>query len=360
MHFTNTRYICFTKNAKRWSKVLNCRAPGFLETFWEFYPPPQELRRKASCILCLHRHKNGWHGEPCTISVVPFQIVQPCYLVNVVYKVCILPTSGILPGIFFRGREESIVIPNFYCYANFYVVFDQIVGGEFFDEGSPLSPPPPNLWEKTRLRNCAKERLMMCILYSVFHRTLVIPIAKEFNPDIILVSAGFDAAAGHTPQLGGYEVTAACKLLWIILIVVYRYGAISAVWLAERQSYKDTRGSVTLQSGTWHLIHHFWPIIGPSRKPFECQVDFKVYASENLIRSIENIFSRHYSMITVGLEFVRLAWIKNDFRVKEFVTILSLLRPITSPAVFLAMWGTLFLSTFCGSSVDFVLDYVSI
>lgn len=37
------------------------------------------------------------------------------------------------------------------------------------------------------------------------------PIAKEFDPEIILVSAGFDAATGHSPQLGGYKVTAACK-----------------------------------------------------------------------------------------------------------------------------------------------------
>lgn len=37
------------------------------------------------------------------------------------------------------------------------------------------------------------------------------PIAKEFNPDIVLISAGFDAAAGHPPPLGGYNVSAACK-----------------------------------------------------------------------------------------------------------------------------------------------------
>ncbi len=38
------------------------------------------------------------------------------------------------------------------------------------------------------------------------------PIAKEFNPDIVLVSAGFDAAAGHDAQLGGYHVTSQCTL----------------------------------------------------------------------------------------------------------------------------------------------------
>lgn len=36
------------------------------------------------------------------------------------------------------------------------------------------------------------------------------PIAREFAPDIVLVSAGFDAAAGHPAPLGGYVVSPAC------------------------------------------------------------------------------------------------------------------------------------------------------
>uniref|UniRef100_A0A0L8I9Z6 histone deacetylase n=2 Tax=Octopus bimaculoides TaxID=37653 RepID=A0A0L8I9Z6_OCTBM len=36
------------------------------------------------------------------------------------------------------------------------------------------------------------------------------PIAREFNPEVVLVSAGFDAAAGHSAPLGGYDVSADC------------------------------------------------------------------------------------------------------------------------------------------------------
>ena len=43
------------------------------------------------------------------------------------------------------------------------------------------------------------------------------PIAREFNPDMVLVSAGFDAAIGHPAPLGGYEITPACKQLLHIL-----------------------------------------------------------------------------------------------------------------------------------------------
>ena len=31
-----------------------------------------------------------------------------------------------------------------------------------------------------------------------------------FNPGLILVSAGFDAAEGHPPTIGGYNVSPGC------------------------------------------------------------------------------------------------------------------------------------------------------
>ncbi|MBN3298014.1 HDAC9 deacetylase, partial [Amia calva] len=46
--------------------------------------------------------------------------------------------------------------------------------------------------------------------YLMAFRTVILPIANEFNPDVVLVSAGFDAVEGHDPPLGGYKVTAKC------------------------------------------------------------------------------------------------------------------------------------------------------
>uniref|UniRef100_U3K701 Histone deacetylase n=1 Tax=Ficedula albicollis TaxID=59894 RepID=U3K701_FICAL len=46
--------------------------------------------------------------------------------------------------------------------------------------------------------------------YLAAFRTVVMPIAREFCPDLVLVSAGFDAAEGHPPPLGGYRVSAKC------------------------------------------------------------------------------------------------------------------------------------------------------
>ncbi|XP_029171772.1 LOW QUALITY PROTEIN: histone deacetylase 9 [Nylanderia fulva] len=46
--------------------------------------------------------------------------------------------------------------------------------------------------------------------YLAAFRTIVMPIAKEFDPTIVIVSAGFDAAVGHPAPLGGYKVSPAC------------------------------------------------------------------------------------------------------------------------------------------------------
>ncbi|XP_059812559.1 histone deacetylase 5 isoform X2 [Hypanus sabinus] len=46
--------------------------------------------------------------------------------------------------------------------------------------------------------------------YLTAFRTVVMPIASEFSPDVVLVSAGFDAVEGHPSPLGGYSATAKC------------------------------------------------------------------------------------------------------------------------------------------------------
>ncbi|XP_054653334.1 histone deacetylase 4-like isoform X3 [Dunckerocampus dactyliophorus] len=46
--------------------------------------------------------------------------------------------------------------------------------------------------------------------YLAAFRSVVMPIANEFAPDIVLVSSGFDAVEGHPPPLGGYALTSKC------------------------------------------------------------------------------------------------------------------------------------------------------
>nr|CAB3252143.1 histone deacetylase 9 [Phallusia mammillata] len=46
--------------------------------------------------------------------------------------------------------------------------------------------------------------------YIAVFRTLVMPIAHQFNPDFVFVSCGFSPARGHPPALGGYNVSPKC------------------------------------------------------------------------------------------------------------------------------------------------------
>lgn len=46
--------------------------------------------------------------------------------------------------------------------------------------------------------------------YLAAFRSLVMPIARDFDPELVVVACGFDAAAGHAAPLGGYNVSAAC------------------------------------------------------------------------------------------------------------------------------------------------------
>lgn len=46
--------------------------------------------------------------------------------------------------------------------------------------------------------------------YLAAFRSIVMPIAHSFNPCLVLVACGFDAARGHPFNFGGYELTPAC------------------------------------------------------------------------------------------------------------------------------------------------------
>ncbi|CAG8522961.1 15584_t:CDS:10 [Acaulospora morrowiae] len=43
--------------------------------------------------------------------------------------------------------------------------------------------------------------------YIAAFEYIVLPIARQYNPDLVIVSAGFDAAEGHEDGIGGYKIT---------------------------------------------------------------------------------------------------------------------------------------------------------
>ncbi len=46
--------------------------------------------------------------------------------------------------------------------------------------------------------------------YLAAFRSVVMPVAREYDPELVIVSCGFDAAAGHPHPIGGYLVSTAC------------------------------------------------------------------------------------------------------------------------------------------------------
>ncbi len=47
--------------------------------------------------------------------------------------------------------------------------------------------------------------------YLAAFRSVVMPIAEAYQPQIVLVSCGFDGTEGHPKELGGYKLTPTCK-----------------------------------------------------------------------------------------------------------------------------------------------------
>ena len=62
-------------------------------------------------------------------------------------------------------------------------------------------------WSSYHFRHCCVD----CDIWLCLFRTVVLPIAKDFLPELVLVSAGFDAAMGHPLPLGGYRVSPQCQ-----------------------------------------------------------------------------------------------------------------------------------------------------
>ncbi|KAF8572291.1 hypothetical protein P879_01763 [Paragonimus westermani] len=72
--------------------------------------------------------------------------------------------------------------------------------------------------------------------YLAAFRLIVIPAALEFQPELVLVSAGFDAAPGHPATLGGYDVSPAA-FGWMTRLLCDQRIANSRVVLALEGGY---------------------------------------------------------------------------------------------------------------------------
>lgn len=84
-------------------------------------------------------------------------------------------------------------------------------------------------------------------------RTVVMPIANEFAPDVVLVSSGFDAVEGHPTPLGGYNLSAKCKSG---LRVTQEHGAGGAAVLGIRRQRRWARQASSLVAAEGNSMLH--------------------------------------------------------------------------------------------------------
>ncbi|XP_062975347.1 histone deacetylase 7 isoform X2 [Elgaria multicarinata webbii] len=141
--------------------------------------------------------------------------------------------------------------------------------------------------------------------YLAAFRTVVMPVAHEFLPDVVLVSAGFDAADGHPPPLGGYKVSAKCfgymtrqlmNLAGGALVLALEGGhdltaicdaseaCVSALLGNELEPLPDEilqqkpnanavrslEAVIRVQSQYWSSVRHFAPTVGRSFLEAQC------------------------------------------------------------------------------------------
>ncbi|CAH8472547.1 unnamed protein product [Schistosoma turkestanicum] len=72
--------------------------------------------------------------------------------------------------------------------------------------------------------------------YLAAFRLIILPVACEFQPSLILISAGFDAAPGHSANLGGYSVSPAA-FGWMTRLLSMEHIANSKVVLSLEGGY---------------------------------------------------------------------------------------------------------------------------
>ncbi|XP_076872085.1 histone deacetylase 4-like isoform X2 [Brachyhypopomus gauderio] len=133
--------------------------------------------------------------------------------------------------------------------------------------------------------------------YLSAFRTLVMPIASEFGPDVVLVSAGFDAVHGHPPPLGGYRVTPKC----------FGYLTKQLMGLAEGRVILALEGGHDLRAICDASEACVSALLGKKLDPLSPEV-LKQVPNVNAVSSMEKVLeiqSKYWTSVEQGVSMVR-------------------------------------------------------
>ncbi|XP_059415538.1 histone deacetylase 4-like [Carassius carassius] len=118
--------------------------------------------------------------------------------------------------------------------------------------------------------------------YLAAFRTVVMPIASEFAPDLVLVSAGFDAVEGHPPPLGGYKLTSRC----LGHLTKQLMGLAGGRVVLALEGGHDLRAICDASEACVSAL------LGIELEPLSADV-LKQRPNENAVRSIEKVLENH-------------------------------------------------------------------
>uniref|UniRef100_A0A8C1RNM2 Histone deacetylase n=1 Tax=Cyprinus carpio TaxID=7962 RepID=A0A8C1RNM2_CYPCA len=118
--------------------------------------------------------------------------------------------------------------------------------------------------------------------YLAAFRTVVMPIANEFAPDLVLVSAGFDAVEGHPPPLGGYKLTSRC----LGHLTKQLMGLAGGRVVLALEGGHDLRAICDASEACVSAL------LGIEIEPLSADV-LKQRPNENAVRSIEKVLENH-------------------------------------------------------------------
>ncbi|XP_021332879.1 histone deacetylase 4 isoform X2 [Danio rerio] len=143
--------------------------------------------------------------------------------------------------------------------------------------------------------------------YLAAFRTVVMPIAHEFSPNVVLVSAGFDAAEGHPAALGGYRVSPKC------------FG-----WLTQKLMELAEGRVVLVLEGGYELVSLcdasqacVSALLGNEPEPLS-EVELLRSPCANAVCSLEKVLhvqSLHWRSVRSMLNTVSLSYVKAERRV---------------------------------------------
>lgn len=143
--------------------------------------------------------------------------------------------------------------------------------------------------------------------YLAAFRTVVMPIAHEFSPNVVLVSAGFDAAEGHPAALGGYRVSPKC------------FG-----WLTQKLMELAEGRVVQVLEGGYELVSLcdasqacVSALLGNEPEPLS-EVELLRSPCANAVCSLEKVLhvqSLHWRSVRSMLNTVSLSYVKAERRV---------------------------------------------